>query len=183
MGVLKSHARPSAVLLLATSLFVGTPVSAAPDEGAVKAAFLLNFARLVSWPPGALPAERIDVCIVGAGPSAEAASAMLAGKSVEGRRVEIRRTPASAGGIAGCHIVFVTDEGHASAAAVLRAARGRPLMIVGESEGFARQGAAINLYLEGGKVRFEVNLQAARDAGLDFSSHMLRLARIVEPTE
>jgi len=37
---------------------------------------------------------------------------------------------------------------------------------VGEIEGFARRGGITNLFLQGNKVRFEINMQAAKRKGL-----------------
>ena len=39
---------------------------------------------------------------------------------------------------------------------------------------------ALNMNMMQGKVTFEANLQAARDAGLDLSSKLLRLATEVQ---
>jgi hypothetical protein len=46
-------------------------------------------------------------------------------------------------------------------------------------EGFARQGGVIGFRLDGNKVRFDVNVEAARQSGLRISSKLLRLARVV----
>jgi hypothetical protein len=39
-----------------------------------------------------------------------------------------------------------------------------------------RRGVALNMNVAGGKITFEANLQAARRAGLNLSSKLLRLA-------
>ena len=53
--------------------------------------------------------------------------------------------------------------------------------MVGESDGLARRGVAINFYIADGRIRFEVNRRAAEQARLKLSSRLLRLARLVEP--
>ena len=57
--------------------------------------------------------------------------------------------------------------------------KGAPVLTIGETPGFARNGGIINLILEDNKVRFEVNVQAAKDADLNISSRLLALARII----
>ena len=48
-----------------------------------------------------------------------------------------------------------------------------------DSRDFLRQGGMISLNARGGRIRFEINLAAAREAGLTLSSHLLRLADAV----
>jgi len=63
---------------------------------------------------------------------------------------------------------------------VLAGSGWNPLLTVGDSAGFCRQGGAIGFFLEDGKVRFEINVAAAERRGLRVSSSLLRLARIIK---
>jgi hypothetical protein len=56
----------------------------------------------------------------------------------------------------------------------------RNILTVGEFQGFATRGGAINFYIESNKVRFEINLAAAQHEGLKISSQLLSLGKIVE---
>jgi hypothetical protein len=47
-------------------------------------------------------------------------------------------------------------------------------------EGFAAQGGTINLIKKQNKIRFEINLDAARSARLMINSKLLGLARILK---
>ena len=59
-------------------------------------------------------------------------------------------------------------------------ARG-PLLSVGDESDFLERGGIIALKLSGGRVRFDINLAVAREAGLRLSSQLLQLAdRIVQ---
>jgi len=168
---------------LAALLFLATLVSAAEtlasrDEYQVKAAFLLNFAKLVEWPAAAQPAEGapIVVGIMGDEKTARAISKKLGAARVGSHPLQVRSV-SGAPDVAGCHIVFVAA-GHEDAA-ILEAASGNAALSVGESEGFAERGGVINFVNEGKKLRFEINTQAADRAGLKISSRLLRLARLV----
>jgi hypothetical protein len=57
----------------------------------------------------------------------------------------------------------------------------QPVLTVGDTEGYGQRGVMVNFYLDQSRVRFEINLAAARRAGLRISSQLLKLARIVEP--
>ena len=51
---------------------------------------------------------------------------------------------------------------------------------MGEADGFASDGGVVNLKLESGKVRIQINVQAAEREGLRISSRLLSLAQIVD---
>jgi hypothetical protein len=168
-------------------LLAATPVLAAPTAGvegaseyAVKAAFLLNFARPVEWPDSAFaaPSDPVVVGILGAEAFEAALAADIEKQRVGARAVRLERL-SGAQQAAGCHVVFVSSAEHSSAGAVLAALGGASVLTVGESDGFARQGGIVNFYHEGKKIRFEINPAAADRAGIRISSRLLRLARIV----
>ena len=62
---------------------------------------------------------------------------------------------------------------------LLAVARSASALAVGESDGFATRGGVINFFTEDRKLRFEINPEAARSAGLKISSRLLRLAVLV----
>ena len=66
-----------------------------------------------------------------------------------------------------------------NSAAITRPVKSLPILTIGETTGFASRGGIINLTLEGKRVRFEVNIEAAKQANLNISSRLLALARIV----
>jgi len=44
---------------------------------------------------------------------------------------------------------------------------------------FAAEGGAVNFYIAGNKVRFEINIQAAKQKDMKISAKLLALAKIV----
>jgi len=54
------------------------------------------------------------------------------------------------------------------------------VLIVGETDHFASHGGCIGFFIDSNKVRFEINVDAAKRAELDVSSQVLKLARIVK---
>ena len=63
---------------------------------------------------------------------------------------------------------------------VLQLLKGTSVLTIAETPGFSKQGGIINFVLEDSKVRFEVNIDAAKHAGLNISSRLLSLAKIVQ---
>ena len=166
-------------------LGLGLPASAPRAEGvseySVKAAFLVNFARLVEWPEQAFaaPEDPVVVCIAGEEAYEYAQQAGLRRQKVGRREVRLR-TIDSADEVSACHVVFVSEGSSKLTPRVVGGAADASILTVGEADGFAARGGIINFYREGSKVRFEINPTAAERAGLQISSRLLRLARIVE---
>jgi hypothetical protein len=151
------------------------------EEYQVKAAFLYNFAKFVEWPAQAFkkPNAPIVICVLGRNPFGSALEDVIRGKSVEGRAFTLR--PVEDGEEASaCQILFVVS----SEGKRFRSLWGNPkpagILTVGEVQGFASGGGVINFKLEGGRVRFEINLQAAEQAQLHISAKLLSLAEIVK---
>jgi len=75
--------------------------------------------------------------------------------------------------------LFIGSSEAAHLEEVLQSTKNLPILTIGEMPGFAVRGGIINLTVEGNKVRFEVNIEAAKQANLNISSRLLALARIV----
>jgi hypothetical protein len=53
------------------------------------------------------------------------------------------------------------------------------VLLVGETPDFARRGGTITFTIEDERVRFEINVEAARRARLNVSATLLNVARVV----
>jgi hypothetical protein len=156
-----------------------TTVAAAeePSEYEVKAAFLFNFSKFVEWPEGTFAgaADRITICVIGQDPFGTLLEDAVRDKTVNGREIAVQKT-ASASRVTGCHIVFVASSEQGRLDEILGRLADRPLLTVSDAESAAERGAIIGLTLADKRVRFEVNLNAARRAKLKLSSQLLKVA-------
>ena len=66
---------------------------------------------------------------------------------------------------------------------MLAETEGKPVLIVGETPGFADHGAIMNFYIEGERVRFEINVDNARRAKLRMDAKLLSLGKLVGTQE
>jgi len=151
-----------------------------PESDQLKAAYLFNFAKFVAWPDDRFDSEgaALIFCMVGEDPLNGALGKITSGRSVQGRQIEIRNF-ASPEDAKTCHILFLDKGITAESTDVLKRYDGVGVLTVGESEGFAAQGGVANFFIDGKRVRFEINKQAAQDQRLKISSRLLKLARIV----
>lgn len=149
----------------------------AESEAGVKAAYLFNFAKLAEWPAAAFENAKSPLVIGVVGHDAVTDDLMrrYARMTANGRPVEIRRLSAgSPRELRACHIIFVPQPENADN--IITSVQGAPVLVVGESEGFARRGGALAFVKQEGTLKFEANPKAAARNGVTVSSRLLRVA-------
>ena len=149
-------------------------------EYEVKAAFIHNFTQFIDWPPDAFEGEKspFRIGILGSGPI-DKPLMNLKGKKVNQRSLEISRVQ-NLDEVSQYHVIFVNPSENQRTQSILQRLKGTGILTIGDTSGFSEQCGVINFYLKGGKVRFEVNIEASRRENLKISSRLLRLARIVD---
>ena len=164
------------------------------NEYTLKAVFLYNFGRYVQWPgnapattnlrdhpaDGARPAGPFVIGILGADPFGGALDEIAAKKTIHERPIVVRRFASVEEYGEPCHILFVSrsvtrDE----QAALIKKTEGKAVWLVGESPGFAERGGMANFFLDGDRVRFEINADNARRAQLRMDAKLLNLGKRV----
>ncbi len=171
---------PAAACLLLASLGGGSGQDAQP-EYAIKARFLLQFPEFVAWPPEAGlgdPSRPFVVLVLGTSPFESYLDAAFAGRKVKGHPVKVvySQDPAR---IEDCNLLFICASERDHLKDISARIGPRPILTVGDTEGFSRRGVMINLIVENNLPRFEVNLASARFNGLGISAQLLSLARKV----
>src|SRR3989442_5477178 len=134
-------------------------------EYEIKAAYLYNFIKYVDWPSYG---DTITIGVLGDNPFGPAL-VPLNGKIVKGRRLVIKEFD-SVRDAQNCQIIFVSSSQKQLLQEILESLRSARVLTVGESQGFASGGGIIGFVEENNKVRFEINTDAARRAGLNISS-------------
>lgn len=141
-------------------------------EYRLKAGFLYNFALFTEWPADVGPT--LTICVLGTDPFGKEIDG-LQGKGVGSRRLDVRRRGIGEE-IRDCQVVFIAADVLPGLPRLQWELRGAPVLTVADSPGAVQQGVMLNLTLVDGRIAFEVNLKAARAAGLGLSSQLLRLA-------
>jgi hypothetical protein len=175
-----------ALLLLASTGLAGPAGSAAPPDSGiskeykVKATWIFNFAQFADWPATAFAdaSTPIAIGVLGDDAFGPFLDQLVQGETVKSRPLVVKRARTVAD-LKTCHILFVSKSEQQRLAGILADLRGAGALTVGEVEGFTQRGGMINFFLKGDKLRFEINLNAARDNGIRLSSKLLSLGSIV----
>jgi len=78
-----------------------------------------------------------------------------------------------------CQVLFLSSSLSRRLPETLEIIRGRPILTIGDTDGYAQRGIMINMYLDKKRVRFEINTEKAEMAGLRISTKLLSLAGTV----
>jgi TonB family protein len=166
-------------LLLLLALHPAAAGQQNATEDQVKAAYLLNFAKLAEWPSSALPEGPSPLVIGISGGDDEFLSVMkavVAGKITGTHPVGVKSAK-SPEEMKTCQIIFFRGSERKHIAAAIESLPPTGVLFVGEDESFLREGGMINLVRDQGSVRFEVNADALDRSGIHFSSKILALAK------
>ena len=145
----------------------------------VKAAFLYHFSTYVNWPQTAEAADTFTIAVLGADRVAAELEQFLPGHTIQGRPMQVRRLRSLAE-LAGDEVLFIGAEEDEELREHLAEIASRPLLVVTDTPDGLRDGAMINFRIVDDRVRFEISLRAAQNAGLELSSRLLSAAMSVE---
>lgn len=167
------------VILLASS----RPLPGQEKEYTVKAVFLEKFTRFVNWPEASGMADTSKpfvIAIIGENPFDPPLEQLYARQKIRGKKVEIRHL-AGLNAISDCHLLFIATSMKTRLPGILDATRNKPILTVGDTEGFAEPGVLINFYFADDKIRFEINESAVQASPLSMSYLLIQVAKIVNP--
>lgn len=158
------------------------PTQSPRSEYELKAVFLFHFTQFIEWPDSAFssPHEPLVIGILGSNPFRSYLDEIVKNEVVKGHPLVIRPYR-DIQEIRKCHILFISASENQKIEEYIKYLKGRSVLTVSDLPGFVNRGGMIRFIREGNKVRFIVNPEAARTAGLNISSKLLNLAVIKTP--
>ena len=186
-GVKKNVFKVTLSILGVWLLFILFPgaASSKEEEYKVKAVFLERFTRFVEWPEDADlddPSMPFIICVIGNNPFKEILEQAYEKRTILGKPVKIHYI-SSLKDITPCHLLFVSSSMKPRLEEILSYTNDKPILTIGDTEGFAEKGIHINFYLRGESTRFSINETAVRNSPLKMDFRLLQYAKIVNPVE
>lgn len=139
--------------------------SSSPLEAKVKAAYLYNFTKFVEW-PDTTKNQPLQLCVVGDSQVAkwldEATPKGDKGLTVTTGTKNLQE----------CHLLYL-----GATETIPATLKMETILTVSDNPTFKEHGGMITLFLENGKIRFEINMQAVKKSNLKISSKLLELAK------
>ena len=154
---------------------VGQP--APSKEYQVKAAFLYSFSRFVDWPAEAFPEANTPfvIGVLGENPFGGYLAELVQGEKITNRPVVIQHFQ-RVEDIKSCHILFLGKSEATRMEQIIAELKKLSVLTVSEEDAARARPEMITLIMTNNKIRFKLNLEAARAAGLKISSKLIRTA-------
>lgn len=154
------------------------------NESEIKATYLFKFTSFVEWPEENLSktAPVFKIGILGSDPFNEVLDTYLKNKTIKKRSCLLERSQ-QAEDLLDCQLVYIASPDMADLKEILSKFSTAGVLTVGESEAFTQQGGVIHFFREEKRIRFAINLDAARKAHLKVSSQLLLIAKIIGESE
>lgn len=176
-------------ILIAVFLLMWLPISVftIEDEYYRKAALFKVFGEYIKWPEETGMKDQSKsfvISVIGKNPFDTLLETAYYEKKIKinGKSVQIRYI-AKPEEIRNSHILFISKSVDTGLVEILTVTRGKPILTIGETKGFAEKGVLFNLYIRRDEIRFEINALALRESRLIPSSQLLSVAKIVGPLE
>jgi hypothetical protein len=147
------------------------------SEHYLKGVFLYNFIRMTEWPDLARHDVTFDVCVKARSEVVDDVKAALMDKSLDGRRLAVRRIR-DLHSAHDCHVIFIDGDEPPTDKELKDVGKG--VLTVGETDDFLKRGGIIRFINNNGRLAFEVSVGTAQQMGLKLSSRLLGVARRVE---
>jgi hypothetical protein len=168
------------LLLLWPLCWPGSPGTCQAEDVAqeyqLKAAFLVNFAKFITWPPQAFPPgqQEFILCVAGDNPFGAALSG-LDKKTVGGRPIRLVLVE-SVKNIPPCHLLFVSRSEEKHLGSLVASLNRQPVVTVSDSSVFIKAGGHIEFVTKGSRLSFAINHTAMKERGMQASAALLNLA-------
>ena len=145
------------------------------SESDVEAVYVFKFSQFITWPGNARAKSSFDICILGDDSFGPFLDKTVRGETVNGKNVVDRHImrPQEA---QSCSILYISRSEAYRLRQILDTVREWPVLTISDVPDFADNGGMIQFVLQNGRVRFEVNLAPATQAGLTLSSELLKVA-------
>jgi YfiR/HmsC-like len=160
-----------AALLICTSTGRAQNVT----EPSLKAAFIFNFARFTEWPQDSLPPLTFSACVLGDRDVPGALERIVKGRQLLGRAISVSEVE-SGGKLRSCQLLYMSGLTPSQVAATVAAVKGAPVLTISDADNFVQQGGIAQMFVEDGRMRFNLNLAVSKVSHLQLSSKLLALA-------
>lgn len=147
----------------------------------VKGAYLFHFTKYVTWPNYNLGREKFVIGLYGGDPFQGKLPLILKGRKFHNSLFKVVSLTDKQQ-LKDIDMVFISNTKKFELIKLIEELSDRNILIVGDNiKGFCEIGGHINFTASDDRYRVEVNRRAIEKAGLQISSRLLSIARIIEP--
>jgi YfiR/HmsC-like len=149
-----------------------------PTQYDVEAVYLYQFGKFVQWPASSPPNDKFQICVMGRDPFGPILDSTIAGEKIGDSPLQAARI-AGIDGAKRCRILYLSPSEEPRVESMLHELGNAPILTVSDLPDFAARGGMIEFVVQDNRVRFDINVAAAKKAGLTISSDLLKVAAAV----
>lgn len=147
------------------------------NEYLIKAGFIEKFANFTEWPNNSQ--NIFEIVVLGKSPFSSELETLYEGRKIKNKPVHIRYIN-SLSQIKFCDVLFICDSESSQITNILNYTANKPILTIGETNGFAKKGVHINFYKTSqGTIHFQINPRKVKNAGLNIDAMLLDYAIII----
>jgi hypothetical protein len=144
-----------------------------------KAKFLEPISRFIDWPPATAPddpSKPFKIEILGQNFFGPYLDKILKRKKLKNKPVVIRLI-SNVKEISNPHLLFISKSMKNNISEIIAYTKNKPILTIGDTPGFKQAGVHINFFYDRVELSFEINIEAARAAGLNISYHLSKMGK------
>jgi hypothetical protein len=147
-------------------------------EEVIKAKIMNAFSLFVTW-PNLQEQDHFRVCLYGENAGLRQPLEYFFSKSppIQNRRPLLIQVGTEE--VDQCEMLFITSQSREELNTILARTRHAPVLTFSDTAGYGQAGVLINFYVDGGKVRYEVNRDSVVRSALTIDVKALSFARII----
>ncbi len=172
------------VFILVIFLFLRANIALCQfEQYELMAVYLERIARFVEWPhktESSMSDNYFVIGVLGENPFGTILTDLYAERTIKNKNIQVRYL-SQLNEIDKCHLLFISRSMSEELPQILEIIAKKPILTVGDTEGFAEKGVLVNFFIENNKLRFEINEQGLHEAGILIDSLLLKVAKIVNP--
>jgi hypothetical protein len=152
-------------------------------EPALKSALVFNFAKFTNWPQDALPRNaELVACVIGSHDVGQALERAVKNRMLDGHPIIVsdRGVGDARPSFRTCHLLYITGRDARLFEGLLTELRGTPILTIVDVDDPSTADGIVALFVENGRVRFQIDNGLARQGRLEISSRLLSLASGVQ---
>jgi hypothetical protein len=187
--IIKRRCLLAKIFSVCASLFICILILALSTEQAnsrdliseVKAAYIYNFTKFVNWAEESDGSTKtsIKICVIGTDPIGDILEE-LSYRQVEGHPLKVEIYTSDISNLPRCQVLFICRSEEQQLPRILKQLAGSNVLTASDIPRFSKRGGMIGFVTEGGRVKIEINLRVAQQAGLKISAKLLEVSRIIQ---
>ena len=136
------------------------PLAQDVTEPALKAAFILSFAKFTEWPADALPAAKpLVMCVLGDDAVGDELERAVKARVIDGRSLTVACRWPPVVPHRTCHVLYLSGMPSSQASQVIASLHDTPVLTISDLDGFTELGGIAQFYFEQGRLRFTIHLR------------------------